>query len=230
MIALIALLAATMACSPDDDINLRKPGQPDANADVAPPAPEPEQNPINQATSDWRKVATDEDQARYSDILEAWSEALKQARSKADVAVTEAGAALAPSAAQMGRVQPTPGDYACSVYKLGHMRDQQPGLEFVTYPPFRCNVELTAGGDLILTKLTGSQRTRGLIYPDREDRGVYIGTQAWGDESSFPKYGENRERDQIGAVERIGDNTWRIVFPYPRQESHLDVLVLTKAL
>jgi hypothetical protein len=101
------------------------------------------------------------------------------------------------------------------------------GLKYVAYPWFTCTVELTPGGDLILTKTTGSQRTRGLIYPDSDNPGrlIYVGAQAWGDtETAFPAYGEKPERDQVGVIERIGNGRWRMVVPWPKQESKLDIL------
>jgi hypothetical protein len=89
-------------------------------------------------------------------------------------------------------------------------------------------VELTPGGDLVLTRQTGSQRSRGLLYPDTDRRLVFIGTQAWGDETAWPAYGERRERDQIGVFERVGPERWRLVIPWPKQEAKLEILELLK--
>ncbi len=123
-------------------------------------------------------------------------------------------------------VAPPPGAYRCRTVKLGAREAQ--GLAYVAYPAFRCRVELTPGGDLILEKTTGSQRTRGLLYPDTDRRLVYVGAQAWGDESGFPAYGAKTERDQLGVFERIGPQRWRLVIPFPKQESKLDILELTR--
>ena len=102
------------------------------------------------------------------------------------------------------------------------------GVAYLAYPYFQCSVELTPGGDLILTKGTGSQRSRGLLYPDTDRRLVFIGAQAWGDERDYPRYGQNPERDQIGAFERIGANHWRLVIPWPKQEAKLEILELVR--
>lgn len=195
-------------------------------AQPAEPAPKPFEPPVQGGSDDWRTVASAADQARLGRIVEAWNLGLTQAREDFDPEVTAAGVALAPGAGLTGGVQPPPGDYRCRLYKLGSPAEG--GLGFVAYPDFRCRVELTAGGDLILTRVDGSQRTRGLIYPQSEDRSVFIGAQAWGDETSYPAYGQMADRNQIGAVERIGENAWRVVYPFPMQESLIDVLVLER--
>lgn len=215
------LLAAGCGQAP---LQARNPGEPGKGQPAAEAPAQPSPPPLQGGTDDWRAVATEEDEARVGRLAEAWDAALKEARAGFDAEVTRAGAALAPGAAAAGTIQPAPGEYGCRLYKLGSQTAG--GLAFVTYPPFRCAVELTPGGDLVLAKITGSQRTRGLIYPDREDRGIFIGAQAWGNEAGWPAYGEMPERDQIGVVERLNERAWRVAFPFPRQESKLDVLVL----
>jgi hypothetical protein len=107
--------------------------------------------------------------------------------------------------------------------------DSPQGLAFVAYPFFRCVVELTPGGDLILTKTTGSQRTRGLLYPDTDRRLIFVGAQAWGmDETGYPAYGDQPERDQVGVFERIGPQRWRIAVPWPSTSSKLEIMELVK--
>lgn len=179
-------------------------------------------------TDDWRTVATDGDAARLTRLDDAWREALSEARAAGfGDELRTLGALVDPTAGQAGRLQPPPGEYRCRTFKLGRMGEV--GVGYVAYPAFRCLVELTPGGDLILSKMTGSQRTRGLIYPDSDRRLVYLGAQAWGSgETGFPLYGEQPQRDQIGVVERIGDQRWRLVLPYPKQESKLDILELTR--
>jgi hypothetical protein len=43
------------------------------------------------------------------------------------------------------------------------------------------------------------------------------------------QYGADPERDLAGYVERIGPNRWRLILPYPRFESMIDVLELVPA-
>ena len=40
------------------------------------------------------------------------------------------------------------------------------------------------------------------------------------------QYGQDRDRDVAGYVERIGANRWRLVMPEPHFESQLDVMEL----
>jgi hypothetical protein len=48
-----------------------------------------------------------------------------------------------------------------------------------------------------------------------------------GDETRAYQYGIDAERDLAGILERVGDQRWRLVFPYPHFESLLDVIELT---
>lgn len=190
------------------------------------PAVSPPASGEQGGTDDWRAVANPEDASALGRMDEAW----RMARASADKAgfadeVQSHGALVDPNAGLEGRLQPPPGDYRCRSVRMGVKGSV--GLGYVAYPFFRCTVELTPGGDLILTKTTGSQRTRGLLYPDTDRRLVYVGSQAWGDqEQGFPRYGQMRERDQLGVFERIGHNRWRLVIPFPKQEAQIDILEL----
>ncbi|MCV0414584.1 MAG: DUF4893 domain-containing protein [Brevundimonas sp.] len=179
-------------------------------------------------TDDWRQVASAADASLLGRLDQAW----RMARAEAEDAgfadeVERLGALVDPNAGLAGRLQPAPGAYRCRTIKLGRRTEGQ-GLAYVAYPYFRCTVELTPGGDLFLTKSTGSQRTQGLLYPDTDRRLVYVGAQAWGDEAHFPRYGQTRERDQVGVFERIGDQRWRLVLPWPKQESKLELLEVVR--
>lgn len=179
-------------------------------------------------TDDWRQVVSAADAANLSRLDQAWRMARAEADDKgfADE-VTALGPLVDPNAGQAGRLQPSPGTYRCRTIKMG--TKSEVGLAFNPYGYFRCTIELTPGGDLILTKTTGSQRTRGLLYPDTDRRLVFVGAQAWGmDETGFPRYGQMPERDQVGAFERIGPNRWRLVIPWPRVESKLEILELVR--
>jgi hypothetical protein len=194
-----------------------------ADTPAAPP-PAGEQG----GTDDWRVVASTADASALGRLNEAW----RLARAEADEAgfaeqVEALGPLVDPNAGQADRLQPAPGAYRCRTIKLGSKAPG--GLAWVAYPFFRCAVELTPGGDLILTKATGSQRSRGRLYPDTERRLVFIGAQAWGsDETSYPAYGQRAERDQIGVFERIGPERWRLVIPWPKQEAKLEILELVR--
>ncbi|RZJ02552.1 MAG: DUF4893 domain-containing protein, partial [Brevundimonas sp.] len=179
-------------------------------------------------TADWRQVASAADASNLGRLDQAWRLGRAEAEDKGFAAqVEELGPLVDPNAGQAGRLQPPPGTYRCRTIKLGTKNEA--GLAYVAYPFFRCTVELTPGGDLVLTKTTGSQRTRGLLYPDTDNRLVFIGAQALSDsEKTFPRYGQQPIRDQVGVFERIGSNRWRMVVPFPRVESKLEILELTR--
>jgi hypothetical protein len=194
------------------------------------PAAEPAPTPGEQGGTDlWRTVANAEDQSRVDRLADAWTTALREAN-KGHVHGAELdslGMLAVPNAGLAGNLQPGPGKYRCRTIKIGSLIEG--GLTYVAYPYFTCTIELTPGGDLILTKTGGSQRTRGLLYPDTDKRLVFVGAQAWGsDETEYPAYGQRAERDQVGVFERVGADRWRLVLPWPKQESKLEILELKK--
>lgn len=178
------------------------------------------------APDDWRAEASQADIARLSRIEEAWSQALGQARrgghrpELADLGVlVEPGAGLA-------RSRPEAGEYYCRTVKLGS--PEAGGATFAAYRWFRCRVELAPGGEMILHKTTGSQRPWGRLYPDSPRRQVYVGAVSWGADGGPAVYGRDPARDQIGAFERLGAGHYRLVIPWSRQESVLDLIELRR--
>lgn len=171
----------------------------------------------------WRAVATEDDRGRLRRWRDAWTEALAQVRAGEHAAeLTGAGALFEPDTA-LADPAPPPGDYRCRTIKLGTPTGDL--LDYVAYPPFRCRIALV-GGRLQFTKLTGSQRPVGALFPDNGRRMIFLGTLMLGDETRALRYGRDRERDLVGTVERIGPRRWRIAFPYPHYESLLDVIEL----
>ncbi|MDZ4371107.1 MAG: DUF4893 domain-containing protein [Phenylobacterium sp.] len=169
--------------------------------------------------------ASDADVDRLERLSEAWSESLSEARRSGAVPALRRARAAVRETVSLDRPHPTPGHYQCRTFKLGSHDGLTP---FIAYGWFRCSVELTPGGDLILTKHSGSQRQDGLICPGPAGTLQFVGTMAWGDERGYPTYGADRDRDLIGRVERIGDDRWRVAFPWPRHESKLDILELRR--
>lgn len=197
---------------------------------VAPEATTPPAPGEQSGAAGWQAVARPDDAARLGRLDQAWRLARAQAEDAGFAGEVEAlGNLVDPNAALNGRLQPAPGAYRCRTIKLGTMSEGGPGPAYLEYPWFRCSVELTPGGDLILTKTSGSQRTRGLLYPHTDRQLVFVGAQAWGmDETGYPAYGQMPERDQIGVLERIGDTRWRLVLPWPRQEAKLELMEIVR--
>jgi len=175
------------------------------------------------AALDWKRVATRQDMDRVTAWRTAFTAALSGARKAGHgAAIVREGALLDPDAA-LGGPAPAAGNYRCRTIKLGSASAGM--LSFIAYPHFACSIE-DQRGVLAFTKLTGSQRPVGLIFPGDGPRRIFLGTLVLGDETRALDYGRDATRDMAGAVERIGDNRWRLILPYPRFESVMDVIEL----
>lgn len=209
----ILLLAGLLAaCTPTGE-----------RATVAPPAVVVDEEPAEQ--DGWRAIASAEDHDRLARLDSAWTAALAEAREEgfADEIETE-GELLDPDVA-LPRAAPPPGSYHCRVVKLGSQGDNP---AFVAYKPFFCHVAVE--GDLLtIVKQTGSERPAGRLYPESDEKMIFLGTLALGDEEEPLPYGENPERDMAGVVERVAPFRYRLVVPWPRIESKLDVFELVPA-
>lgn len=171
----------------------------------------------------WRGAATEEDRGRLRRWREAWVAALAQVRAGEHRGELARGGALFEPDLALADPAPPPGDYDCRTFKLG--TPEGDALDYVAYPAFRCRIAIR-GGRLHFTKLSGSQRPVGAVFPDNGRRMVFLGTLMLGDETRALRYGRDRERNLVGVVERVGPNRWRIAFPYPYYESLLDVIEL----
>ena len=231
----VASLAVLLAACGDESAapaGSPAPAPDEAPADRAPPpAPAGPTQPTEGeqgGTSDWRQVVSPADAANLGRLDQAWRLGRAEAEEAGFAQQVEAlGPLVDPNAGQAGRLQPAPGTYRCRTINLGSKGEG--GLAYLAYPYFRCTIELTPGGDLILTKTTGSQRTRGLLYPDTDRRLIFVGAEAWGmDETGWPDYGDQSIRDQVGVFERIGSDRWRLVLPWPKVDSKLEILELVR--
>ncbi|MGW8190462.1 DUF4893 domain-containing protein [Sphingomonas hankookensis] len=175
-------------------------------------------------SDDWRRVATPADRDRLRRWRDAWMTALPRARAADAAAIAAQGALFNPDGALAGGSAPA-GRYRCRVFKLGGagsaMRD------FTAYPAFDCHIT-DEGRVRSFYKESGSQRPVGLLFADG-DRTVFLGTLLLGDERAALQYGQDRDRDMAGLLERVGERRWRLVLPYPRFESLLDVIELVPA-
>lgn len=173
---------------------------------------------------DWRRVATPADRDRLRRWRDAWLAALPRARAADAKGVAAEGALFAPDAALAGPAAPA-GRYHCRVFKLGGLGSAM--RDFTAYPAFDCRIS-DEGRVRSFYKESGSQRPVGLLFPDG-DRTVFLGTLLLGNERAALQYGQDRDRDMAGVLERVGERRWRLVLPYPRFESMLDVIELVPA-
>ena len=163
-------------------------------------------------TTAYREVANEADRARLRDWRKSFVEGVAAARKSGHSAeISREGPLLDPDAAQAAPAIPD-GMYRCRVIKLGAKTEGN--LDYVAYPGFSCRVRAERQLQR-LTKLSGSQRYVGLIFPGDAIRNVFLGTLVLGDEMRAMQYGQDQQRDVAGYVERIGANRWRLVMPEP---------------
>ncbi|MCJ8191657.1 DUF4893 domain-containing protein [Sphingomicrobium aestuariivivum] len=172
---------------------------------------------------EWRQVVSDADESRLRTWRSTFGAALAEARDKGYGAQVDALGAVGDPDLLLGLGPVPEGDFRCRTIKLGTQGGGT--LAYVDYPWFDCRIRPEE--DLFgLAKLTGSQRPVGLLFPDDAYRQVFLGTLVLGDEDRAMRYGADPQRDMIGALQRIGDNHYRLIIPEPRYESRLDIIEL----
>lgn len=176
---------------------------------------------------DWRGIVTATDRDRYSRRDAAWSLALQQARRQRGSGDLRGLGDLIVPDAQRPSVAPPVGDYRCRTVKLGSQGGED-GLGYVVYGWFACRIEKTPNG-LKFVKLTGSQRPSGLLFPEDGRQMVMLGSMALASEPPANSYGQRPDRDLVAVLERIGEARWRLVIPWPQNESNLDLIELVPA-
>ena len=182
--------------------------------------------PVAEDPNEWRQVASVADIDRLKRIDAAWDAALSEARSRGfGKAIAEEGELLEPGAA-LPRAAPAPGPYHCRVIKIGTEGGKAPA--FQPFKSFFCHVAVE-DELLVLVKQTGTQRPAGRLYPETDERMIFLGTMALNEEEEALPYGEDAERDMAGIVERVAPFRYRLVVPWPRKESKLDVFELIPA-
>ena len=179
---------------------------------------------VRKVAIDWKRVVTSEDLDRLRGWRDAFVTALGQARAGGNgSAVAREGLLLDPDAA-IDPVAIPAGAYRCRTIKLGG----SDSLSFVAYPAFDCRIDDQGEVDGF-AKTGGSQRPMGLVFDDGPARRIFLGTMMLGDETRPFDYGADRTRDMAGAIQRVGPQRWRLILPYPRFESVMDVIELVPA-
>ncbi len=176
-------------------------------------------------TSDWHRTITSSDMERLRSWREAFVRAVEKARAAGHGAsIAREGALLEPDSAR-ALVAPAPGAYRCRTIKVGGKGSMMG--DYVVYPATPCSI--TRENDVLgFSKSGGTQRPVGLLFPGEANRMIFLGTMMLGDERRPLEYGRDSRRDMAGALELIGSNRWRLVLPYPRFESMLDVVEVTR--
>lgn len=169
----------------------------------------------------WESVVTADDRSRLDRLEQAWAEAVADARKdRAERQLLAEGNLLDPAAA-LPRAAPPPGSYQCRLVRIGAAG--KPARAISVFKPFFCFVGVE-GDQLSITKQTGSQRPGGYLWDTgNSKRLVFLGTTALGDEDMPLPYGKNSARDIAGVFERYGNLRYRLVVPWPRDGSTLNV-------
>jgi len=180
------------------------------------------------AAPSWRSVATRADTLRLHDWRDAFVAGLEEAKKAGKSAdIARENELLEPDSATTGPAL-RPGRYRCRTLKLGS-QGAIGGIGMVAYAPFTCTVTAAPDGVLRFEKTSGSQRPVGRLFADGDARQVFLGTMMLADEQRPIAYGLDRDRDMVGAVQNIGPNRWRMLLPYPKFESTLDIIELSPA-
>lgn len=177
------------------------------------------------AAEAWRSVARSADADRIARLGTAWEAGLAEARRGGFAArIAELGPALTPSIGQP-RAAPPPGPYRCRVIRLG----AGPGRRALTvYPAHFCHVGVE-GALLSFTKQTGSEQFGGYLFADSDARLIFLGTMMTASDERAPPYGEEEARELAGVVERVGLMRYRLLLPWPRNGTKLDIVELVPA-
>ncbi len=197
-----------------------RPIKPAVQTATPPPPPPP---PPGRVLLDWRAVIRPAELGRLDRLPEAWNHAISEARASGQGEAVRAFGLLTNADAGQPTGAPPVGDYRCRTVKLGNKVQGRPGL--VAYDWFKCRIEATPKG-LRFSKVNGSQRPSGLLFPDSPRRMVLLGSISVGNESPANSYGLNPDRDLVGVLEHLPDGRWRLALPWPYVESNLDLIEL----
>lgn len=176
----------------------------------------------------WQAVIRDGDRSRLARLSDAWTEA------RADIAAANAGADLAAlgvvgdAAAAAPGPLPAAGQYRCRIIRLGWRQGADrlvPPVQSGDWAP----CQLTADGILLrLETAPGPQQFIGTLYPD-VDRLVFLGSVRLADDMGRLRYGEDRDRDQLGVLTALGEGHWRLALPLPRWSARLILIEIRAA-
>jgi hypothetical protein len=173
----------------------------------------------------WMGIASAADVQRLANVTGAWAAGLADARKAGFVTAVREEGKLLETGAALARPAPTPGSYNCRLVRLGSAGKGTPAFE--KFKPFFCYVEVE-GNLLTIVKQTGSSRPAGRLWEDEnENRLVFLGSLALGNEEQPLAYGDDAKRNMAGIFERIGPFQWRLVIPWPQDGAKLNAFELT---
>jgi Domain of unknown function (DUF4893) len=178
----------------------------------------------------WQAVISDADRGRLSRLSDAWEQArtdIAEAERVADL-VALGPVAIDPVVMDSPTATPTfpaAGTYECRTILLG-WRQGTPR----TAPPVQASAwaPCTLAADGILLRFEsapGPQQYLGTLYPD-VDRLIFLGTLRLAGDMGRLRYGEDRDRDQLGVLQALAPGHWRIALPWPHWTARLVLIEL----
>ncbi len=176
------------------------------------------------AFAGWQDQASNGDAQRLARLDEARSQGMSEASRGGDMGAING--VLGPSAHDAGGGAFI-GAWRCRQLKLGGVTPS------IVYAWFHCRIS-ERGGHLFFEKVSGSQKTRGWLYPDGGSF-VYLGASSAKGEPPHTYSGNGASLgasqtpdDQIGRLSMIGSGHARLELPFPIQESTFDVIELRR--
>jgi hypothetical protein len=176
----------------------------------------------------WQAVIREGDRSRLARLSDAWEQA------QADIAAANAAADLAAlgpvgdAGVQHQGPLPVAGTYRCRIIRLGWRQGADrlvPPVQAGDWAP----CQMQADGILLrLETAPGPQQFTGRLYPD-VDRLVFLGSIRLADDMGRLRYGEDRDRDQLGVLTAVGEGHWRLALPWPRWAARLLLIEIRAA-
>ena len=103
------------------------------------------------------------------------------------------------------------GEYSCATINIH--KGVRPGRGYYAYQPFSCRVS-EQNGVRMFEKLTGSQRTKGILYDAPDVIGdVYLGTINNEGTGDYAPYGSTVRGSEGAVIQSLGDGRYRMIFP-----------------
>ncbi|HEX4159794.1 MAG TPA: DUF4893 domain-containing protein [Rhizomicrobium sp.] len=173
----------------------------------------------------WQDQASRFDANRLAKLDEARAKGLSEAQAGRDIGLIRAVLDTEARPASAGALE---GDWRCRTLKLGGMSPD------IVYSWFRCRIGRRGDG-LYFSKLNGTQRLNGVLYPHESGGYVLLGALSAKGEpphrysGNGPSAGARATPDDaVGLLESTGRSSARIEFPYPVQESTFDIIELKR--
>ena len=174
----------------------------------------------------WRDIATATDEVRVDEWQSALVSGVLYARAEGFGDLYRKDRPLySPTLDEPQRSIPA-GTYSCSSIQID--KEVTRGLAYIQYPAFRCRVTM-AGDQRRFEKLSGSQRTKGVIHDAPDMAGdVFLGTWSVNDDNDYPAYGKVAKRNEAGVVHSLSDGRWRLIFPGALTNGRVEILELKR--